>query len=171
MVSCPVCRKKMQPFWVPAGPSREIELDRCNECGGVWFDAGELERATRRKLKPGGAAKATRRNCPRCKTAMVTAQLDSGITVESCQDCFGTFLEAVDLEQATKRAPPKAEPKGMGFTCEGCGERKPFSEGEATVSGLVCAACRAEPSEEAPAPAPAETKSAFGRLVSWLTSA
>ncbi len=27
----------------------EIEIDRCDNCGGVWLDAGELERLTERE--------------------------------------------------------------------------------------------------------------------------
>ena len=44
---CPDCRKRLQPFWMPASRiGGEVELDRCRECGGVWFDAGELTEAS-----------------------------------------------------------------------------------------------------------------------------
>ena len=44
---CPDCRTRLQPFWVPARRlGDEVELDRCNDCGGVWFDAGELSDAS-----------------------------------------------------------------------------------------------------------------------------
>ena len=35
---CPVCKKDM--FVVEY---KQIELDYCHTCKGVWFDAGELE--------------------------------------------------------------------------------------------------------------------------------
>ena len=40
--ACPVCREPMEPFNF-AGDSG-ILLDRCNRCGGIWLDAGELEK-------------------------------------------------------------------------------------------------------------------------------
>ena len=44
---CPDCRTRLQPFWVPARRlGDEVELDRCSDCGGVWFDAGELSDAS-----------------------------------------------------------------------------------------------------------------------------
>lgn len=40
---CPVCLAiKMEKVRLPAGPS-ELILDHCTRCGGVWFDAGEVQ--------------------------------------------------------------------------------------------------------------------------------
>jgi len=35
---CPVCKKSMLVI-----ERNHIELDHCVDCGGIWFDAGELE--------------------------------------------------------------------------------------------------------------------------------
>jgi len=35
---CPVCRQSMLDI-----EYNNIELDYCEKCKGVWFDAGELE--------------------------------------------------------------------------------------------------------------------------------
>ncbi len=45
--NCPDCTTRMQPFWVPSRrPGQEVELDRCNQCGGVWFDADDFAEAS-----------------------------------------------------------------------------------------------------------------------------
>jgi len=46
---CPKCRDivMMRHFY---GPTRQVEVDECAQCGGVWLDAGELA-AARRQYK------------------------------------------------------------------------------------------------------------------------
>jgi len=39
-IDCPACRRAMDPISVPDQP--HIWLERCPECAGVFFDAGEL---------------------------------------------------------------------------------------------------------------------------------
>lgn len=157
----------MQQFWVPARTGgAELELDRCNDCGGVWFDFGELGRATGKKLTVGEDE--VRRRCPQCRVALVQSTLDGAIAVETCSKCHGTFLEARDLDALSKGAQRQA-PGGTGFVCESCGNRRPFSEAQTTLTGLVCAAC-AKP-EEAVAPEQAEKKSVISRFVGWLSGA
>lgn len=168
---CPDCGTRMQAFWAPPRKGgEELELDRCNTCGGVWFDAGELLAAS------GRAAKSTReptdRPCPVCHVGLELGVLSNGVEVETCPRCRGTFLEARDLEAITRRTPSKgslAVKGGTGFVCEGCGERKPFSQGEATLTGLECRACidaRQAPPTEAKQ---VEATSAFGRFLSWFS--
>lgn len=156
----------MQPFWVPArGGGAELELDRCSDCGGVWFDAGEVERATGKRVSASGGA--TRRACPRCKRALSEATLGARIAVEACGTCRGVFLEARDVDALARSSSAKAPP-GTGFVCEGCGQRRPFSEAQPTLTGLVCGACAtpdAPPVEEKPA----ASRSVFSRFVGWLS--
>lgn len=164
---CPDCSTRMQPFWLPAKGTRdEIELDRCNDCGGVWFDAGELRAATSRALKREGEA--TDRQCPACDVPLVTATLGP-LAVEVCDECDGTFLEARDLDrlkQTTKSRPAVSSGGGSGFVCDECGERKSFSHARPTLNGVSCDSCV----EKAPAAPPeqAESVSAFGRFLGWL---
>ena len=40
-VKCPICRKKMVK--VTAGSEEKIQLDKCVQDHGFWFDKGELE--------------------------------------------------------------------------------------------------------------------------------
>jgi Zn-finger nucleic acid-binding protein len=39
---CPACRGAMEPF--NYGGDSGIILDKCHRCGGIWLDAGELDR-------------------------------------------------------------------------------------------------------------------------------
>ena len=54
---CPSCASAMETGTVCGG---KIQLDRCTDCGGFWFDAGELESLSkltgvRQITKPVGA--------------------------------------------------------------------------------------------------------------------
>jgi Zn-finger nucleic acid-binding protein len=165
---CPDCKTRLQPFWVPARRlGDEVELDRCNDCGGVWFDAGELSDASGKSVKSRNVS--TDRRCPACGASLLQAQLADGPEVETCPSCRGTFLEARDLDALAKKAPSsRRPPNGTGFICDGCGARKPFSEGQATLMGLECGDCmkgrQAPPqSEEKEA-----SRSAFGKFLGWL---
>ena len=41
---CPKCDGTLKEINL-----EEVQIDRCEKCGGVWLDAGELERLTRRE--------------------------------------------------------------------------------------------------------------------------
>lgn len=168
---CPDCDTRMQPFWLPSSKveGAEVELDRCNDCGGVWFDAGELAEATRRAVTPG--KQRTDRQCPECQVPLVRGVLAGGVDVETCAQCKGTFLEARDMDALTKRPAPKKTASaagGTGFVCDGCGERKPFSLAQPTLTGMECDACVAEKKHPPAEPEQAERAGVFGKFLGWL---
>lgn len=39
-----------------------VTIDRCNECGGVWLDAGELELLSQKEKEPAGSNRGGRRS-------------------------------------------------------------------------------------------------------------
>ncbi|MFO0595832.1 MAG: zf-TFIIB domain-containing protein [Myxococcaceae bacterium] len=165
---CPDCNTRMQPFWLPAKkPGLEVELDRCGDCGGVWFDGGELQEACGRTVTEAEAE--TDRICPECDVPLLEGQLAGGVEVETCGECDGTFLEARDLDALVKKQKKKAAaPGGTGFVCDECGERKPFSEAEATLTGLECNACVKKKKEEPAPEAKKKSASMFGSFLGWL---
>lgn len=166
-LDCPDCGTHLKPFWVPArAGAEELELDRCNECGGVWFDAGELHRASGRTVA--ARAEETDRACPLCHLPLREGTMTGGVEVETCRKCRGTFLEARDMDALVKKAPERRAPGGTGFVCDGCGERKPFSQAQPTLTGLECAACAQARAAPPPSDEKKEATSLFGRFAGWL---
>lgn len=156
----------MRPFWVPSRRrAEELELDRCSDCGGVWFDAGELTQASGRTVK--ASREATDRDCPGCGVTLVRGTMSGEVDVETCPRCRGTFLEARDLDALMEKAPRKSAPGGSGFVCDACGQRRPFSHAQATLTGLECHECAARAAEPAPS-AEARAPSRFGGFMAWL---
>lgn len=163
---CPDCLTHMQLFWVPGrATGSEVELDRCSDCGGVWFDAGELFEASGRKVQ--ASEHKTDRQCPECHLPLMEGELRGGVEVETCLECAGTFLEARDLDAIVNKSPTTRAPGGTGFVCDACHQRRPFSEAQATLTGLECQACvsaRATPASEEKK----KSAGAFGAFLGWL---
>ena len=159
---CPQCNTPMKPFKVQSrNPGKEIELDRCHKCHGVWFDAGELEIATGRSVIKSKSA--SDRYCPKCAIPLLNSDLTAGVAVESCRICKGTYLDAKDILTVTKTAPARP-PKDVSFECSSCHKQKPFATAHATVHGTECGDCLAGVSS----PAEHAQTSVFGSFVGWL---
>jgi len=108
---CPKCRCEMQQIDVQG-----IEVDRCNHCYGLWFDAGEMEdllcKQAAIKIDIGDQKQGKEYNaiedysCTRCGGKMIKrfAQQQNHIWYETCADCNGSFFDAgefLDLSQHT----------------------------------------------------------------------
>lgn len=100
-MQCPKCDNAMETVVF-----KEIEVERCSHCGGLWFDM--LEREDLRSLEgseaidTGDPREGARYNrmgnilCPVCK-ARVIPMVDvkqPHIWYESCQSCYGVFFDA-----------------------------------------------------------------------------
>jgi len=100
---CPSCKAPMVIL-----EFERIEIDYCAECGGVWFDTGELElllEGTSNKplFKFGGAGKTTekRLRCPRCLKRMAKTRSGSekaGL-IDRCVNGHGIWLDKGELEK------------------------------------------------------------------------
>jgi PAT family beta-lactamase induction signal transducer AmpG len=108
---CPKCRADMEIVEVEGQ-----EVDRCLECHGLWFDAGEME-----ILAHGSAAAAldtgTSREgrlynviedyrCPRCGGHM-ERKVDprqTHIWYETCGDCAGSFFDAGEFRDLAEHS-------------------------------------------------------------------
>lgn len=107
-MNCPACEHLLQPL--KAG---SITVDACEGgCGGIWFDAFEMQKVDEAHEAAGEALLTIardpgvtvdldrRRNCPRCETiAMLRhAHKDNpGVTVDECPGCGGFWLDAGEL--------------------------------------------------------------------------
>lgn len=87
----------------------DIYVDQCDRCGGIWFDALELERVLaearvapplgRGAVRPGDDDR--RGRCPRCRVEAYLVQVASRtapIHVDTCANCGGKWLDGGELE-------------------------------------------------------------------------
>lgn len=100
-MNCPKCGSPMESLTYAS-----VEVDRCTNCRGIWFDAMEREDL---KHQPGSEAidvgdpgvgrvynEVDRIDCPVCHTRMVRMvdPKQSHIWFESCPVCYGAFFDA-----------------------------------------------------------------------------
>jgi Zn-finger nucleic acid-binding protein len=80
-----------------------IELDWCCDCGGVWFDAGEIEVLLGGDrpisgsfgLPPASEGKSDRR-CPRCRAALEQKTLGT-VVLDVCPRQHGVWFDAGEV--------------------------------------------------------------------------
>lgn len=109
-MNCPKCGSEFNTVTYES-----IEVDRCSNCYGLWFDV--LEKDDLQAMKGSesidigdksvnGDDQKRRLDCPNCKAAMIT-MIDKDqfhIHFENCPVCFGTFFdpgEFRDLKEHT----------------------------------------------------------------------
>ena len=104
-MECPKCKSFMEKVTFHG-----IEVYRCTNCRGIWFDRLEkeaLKRLEGSELVDVGDPKVGREynkigkiKCPRCKTQMIR-MVDAEqphIRFESCVICDGSFLDAGEFK-------------------------------------------------------------------------
>ena len=124
---CPVCKYAMIVV-----EYRNIELDYCTSCKGVWFDSGELELL----LKSWGleepkaffdgilnsqeaASSEKKRNCPICGRKMKKTAIGGQpeILIDICRDKHGLWFDGGEVAQLIRRLagehPPKRDSRGQ----------------------------------------------------------
>ncbi|MBM3318135.1 MAG: zf-TFIIB domain-containing protein [Candidatus Eisenbacteria bacterium] len=127
-MKCPACR---EPLVVV---EREgIEVDWCAGCGGLWFDAGEIELlavATGREAglafspPAGSAPEAAQRRCPRCARRMEERALaqEPPVLLDFCASGHGIWFDRGELGafvQALPRLPGEGPARDVaGFLGE-----------------------------------------------------
>ena len=95
-----------------------IDVDQCDRCAGIWFDAHELSRVLRRRgaaaalagrVKPAagsGEHDERRGRCPRCKGEGYLVRLAlprATIHVDSCAICGGKWLDGGEIDLLQRR--------------------------------------------------------------------
>jgi len=104
-MNCPKCDSDMEKVTY-----EEIEVDRCINCKGIWFDM--LEREHLKDIEGSESIdigstergerfnKMTKIDCPACKTLMIE-MVDKDqphISYEACTTCYGLFFDAGEFK-------------------------------------------------------------------------
>ena len=120
-MKCPACKEPLREKGAGG-----MTLDVCyGGCGGIWFDAHELERVDARaatslhtiwQAPPGRAANlAEARMCPRCPQQALDRKWFSDlkkVEIDQCPKCGGIWLDAGEFSRVyeeikgAKVAPP-----------------------------------------------------------------
>ena len=120
---CPKCKTVTLTKGTVSG--KELELDRCPECKGLWFDDGELghvlgDKATRYFTVPAYAAMSHSRSCPRCNHPLYEFCYPGTMTlVDACKHCKGIWLDNNEWAQIAAARDIKNT-----ITCPKCHKRQ-----------------------------------------------
>jgi len=126
-MNCPACDRTLTEIHVG-----ELRVDACLDgCGGVWFDAFELQRVD----QPGETAGEwlvdvrhdpavvvnfkRKRACPRCDGVKLKRHFFSAkrqVEVDQCPNCGGYWLDAGELERIRAEKSSAAESKSAEGT-------------------------------------------------------
>ncbi|MCS7243160.1 MAG: zf-TFIIB domain-containing protein [Candidatus Calescibacterium sp.] len=128
-MDCPRCKTFGNVVEMKAASLNNIEIDLCEECGGIWFDKQELGKATNiskedidRFTEVLGNAKEfdksrdTELECPRCNVPLFKYRYmyTSNIYIDECDKCEGVWIDKGELlaivnylEEASKIDPEK----------------------------------------------------------------
>lgn len=115
-IKCPVCLKEMMTV-----THEDLEVDHCRLCGGLWFDAGEMDKLTVMKNKPKRFTQPIaydfsqrkveegKRDCPRCNRVMKIMQFKD-VSVDVCTECRGIWFDRYEVAKilGEKDIPEKA---------------------------------------------------------------
>jgi Zn-finger nucleic acid-binding protein len=109
-MKCPACFNPLKEIQVGS-----LKVDVCQGgCGGIWFDAFELERVDEENEAAGEPLlhiqrdqgivvdSSRKRDCPRCEGIKLHRHFFSAkrrIEVDQCPSCGGYWLDAGELEQ------------------------------------------------------------------------
>jgi len=110
IMKCPACFNQLKQMQVGS-----LVVDVCDGgCGGVWFDAFELQRVDEEQEAAGDRLLEIRRDerikvdasrkreCPRCEGMKLKRHFSSAkrnVEVDECPNCGGYWLDAGELAQ------------------------------------------------------------------------
>ena len=107
---CPKCGVAMRLQRLPTGTGTYV----CPRCRGVWFDHGKLKEALQVRISERANPRAlseadrTKLMCPDCALALFERAFmpPSGVKINQCAQCAGTFVTAAEVEKARQFLEP-----------------------------------------------------------------
>jgi Zn-finger nucleic acid-binding protein len=138
--ACPECRGRFEQINM-----KGVTVDRCLECGGHWFDAGELTLSVEilRPITGFDTGTPTQTSCPRCTTdsKLVVIQFPgTELKIGACPRCKGTYLPHGRLEELHVALEPIVGKSGKSPTGERTAEI--LAEIEKRAEGPKCPHCK-----------------------------
>jgi modulator of FtsH protease len=99
MLACPKCNSYMF-----AGRKKEVQIDCCSKCEGIWLDSGELAQITntpRDLPQEGQPTDPTEYPCPHCGVKLATRPYsnDNPVMIDLCLKCSGVYLDKGELQK------------------------------------------------------------------------
>lgn len=127
-MKCPACDYDLTEMELGG-----VKVDACHGgCGGIWFDAFELQRVDEQREVPSQhllriqrdpglrVDLARKRACPRCEGVKLKRHFFSAkkqVEVDHCPNCAGYWLDAGELEKIrTEKAHEETAAKVQGAT-------------------------------------------------------
>lgn len=120
--TCPECNIPLTPF-----SFHSVALDECKQCGGIWFDDGELKRCQaagasalvelEEEVKPEIMLLDEHdhsRNCPVCNLRLTTYKYlyTSEILLDECESCYGVWVQEGELQKMAEFLEGERAPTG-----------------------------------------------------------
>lgn len=160
-MECPRCRTALQPAAVP---QRSVEVDRCPQCRGIWFDDGEIAAVigapavAHLEIPPVSPANESV-HCPRCRQSLTIFTFPGTVTVaDGCRRCGGVWLDAGEIQEIARAR------RAQRMRCPNCGEEQPAAD-TCVKCGIIVSKFSRHP---APVPAVPGVKE---KLLSFIDSA
>jgi uncharacterized protein len=112
-MKCPRCNVSLNTDIIH-DLNRSVEIDKCPQCGGIWFDNGELEQletiveAVYVEIRnvPGKADQLKALSCPSCDNMQLMQKAehprDRKVIMDYCPVCHGIWLDKGELEAIQK---------------------------------------------------------------------
>lgn len=107
-MKCPCCNTDLKRKMI-----KDVEVDECNKCKGIWFEDDELRKAKDFtdsdlnwmdfeiwKHKDKSQARARNLACPQCNQTLVAVDYaDTGVEIDYCPECKGTWLDKGEFKK------------------------------------------------------------------------
>lgn len=110
-MDCPVCKNAMITLEL-----EDVEIDYCNECGGIWLDAGELELLLKdateaqqvlASFEKDKTSSEKKRKCPICFKKMdkiLVGKEGTSVRIDKCPRNDGLWFDEGELKDILTKA-------------------------------------------------------------------
>jgi Zn-finger nucleic acid-binding protein len=145
-MECPKC--KNSGLVAKKVKGRNVRVDRCPVCKGIWFDGEELGMVLKlAELQINIPAEAKKQHflCPRCDRPLYTfCYPQSLVIIDMCAKCGGIWLDDKEFNEIylVRKALKDVELQREKFVCPKCGHQQYKSE-ECVKCGIIFSKYRA----------------------------